>query len=71
MRKIKEMIKDKKVTFCYYTEGDLWYITECGFKFPVPIVDCGDAVFTKEDKSMLFMRWIRKHISYLDKAKEK
>jgi hypothetical protein len=39
---------------------ELWYVTECGFKFPVPIEDVGTGVFAAEDKAVLFMRWIRK-----------
>lgn len=67
---IKDMIKNKKVTFVYYKENELWYTTECGFEFPVPISDTGGAEFRNEDKAMLFMRWIRKHIQYLEDAKK-
>lgn len=60
---IKEMVKDnKRVKFCYYRQGELYYITECGFMFTVPISDIGDATFLAEDKAMLFMRYIRKQI---------
>jgi len=60
---IKDMIKDKKVTFLFYKEGELWYTTECGFKFPVPVSDVGTAAMNAEDKAILFMRWIRKEIA--------
>lgn len=70
MNTIKDMVKDKKVTFCYYREGELWYETECGFSFPVPISDVGNATFNKEDKAILFMRWIRKHLYYLSEARK-
>ena len=59
---IKNMIKDKVVNFLYYKEGELWYATECGFKFPVPISDTGTASMNAQDKAILFMRWIRKQI---------
>ena len=59
---IKNMIKDKVVNFLYYKEGELWYATECGFKFPVPISDTGTASMNVQDKAILFMRWIRKQI---------
>lgn len=59
---IKDMVKNKKVTFVHYVDGDLWYTTECGFVFPVPISDVGKATMLNEDKAMLFMRWIKKHI---------
>jgi len=67
---IKDMVKDnKQVTFDHYRDGDLFYRTECGFVFPVPISDVGNATLLKQDKALLFMRYIRKHISLLDEAK--
>ncbi len=60
---IKDMVTgDKKVTFEHYKDGELWYRTETGFLFPVPIAETGSAMFLKEDKAILFMRYIRKHI---------
>lgn len=68
--KIKDMVKDgKKVSFTRFKEGTLWYKTECGFEFPVPVEDTGTATFLSEDKAMLFMRYIRKHIAFLEAAK--
>lgn len=65
------MVKDnKKVHFQYYRTGELWYKTEDGFEFPVPIHDTGDACFLVEDKAILFMRYIRKHMESISKAKE-
>ncbi len=69
MNNIKDMVKDKTVTFLYYREGELWYTTECGFEFPVPTYDVGTAYMNASDKAILFMRWIRKHIEFLEKAK--
>lgn len=67
---LKDMIKDnKRVYFSFYRNGSLWYKTECGFEFPVPIEDTGDACFLNQDKALLFMRYIRKHMDYLEKAK--
>ena len=61
MRSLKEMVNNnQRVTFQYYRDGDLWYTTECGFKFPVPISDIGNATFNASDKAILFMRYIRK-----------
>lgn len=64
------MVKDKTVKFLFYKEGELWYVTECGFEFPVPISDTGTGAFNNEDKAMLFMRWIRKHLELIEEAKE-
>lgn len=70
MNSIKDMVKDgKKVVFTRFKEGDLWYRTECGFEFPVPVDDTGTATFLPEDRAMMFMRYIRKHIAFLEKAK--
>ena len=71
MRTIKEMVSNgQKVKFSHYRHKELWYITECGFEFPVPIEDIGDATFAAEDKAMLFMRYIRKHMEMLTQAKQ-
>lgn len=67
MNSIKDMVKDgKKVSFQYYRKGELWYTTECGFIFPVPIDDTGDGTFKNEDKAMLFMRYIRQHLKAIE-----
>lgn len=64
---IKNMIVGgKMVTFAYYKQKELWYTTECGFEFPVPINDTGDATFLNSDKAILFMRWIRQHIASIE-----
>jgi hypothetical protein len=71
MNSIKEMVKDrKKVRFSFYRDKELWYVTEDGFEFPVPIGEVGNATFMAEDKAILFMRYIRKHIELLDKARK-
>lgn len=67
---LKEMVNNgKKVNFVKYQKENLWYVTECGFEFPVPISDTGDAPFNNTEKAMLFMRWMRKHIDYINQAK--
>jgi hypothetical protein len=71
MNSIREMVKDrKKVRFSFYRDKELWYITEDGFEFPVPLDDVGNATFLHEDKAILFMRYIRKYIEFLDKARK-
>ncbi len=65
------MVKgNKKVHFSFYRDETLWYETDCGFMFPVPISDIGNATFSAEDKALLFMRYIRKHLAMLKKARE-
>ena len=68
---IKEMVRNhKKVRFSFYRDRELWYTTEDGFEFPVPIEEVGNATFMAEDRALLFMRYIRKHLEMLDKAKQ-
>jgi hypothetical protein len=70
MRTLKEMINNnQKVQFVFYRDGELWYETECGFRFPVPISDVGTATFLAQDRAILFMRYIRKQLSTLDAAR--
>lgn len=68
---IKDMVSNgKKVTFLRYQNNELWYVTETGFEFPVPLEDTGNAAFNSSDKALIFMRWIRKHIETINQAKE-
>lgn len=68
---LKSMVRDqKKVRFSFYREKELWYVTEDGFEFPVPIDEIGNAIFLAEDKAILLMRYIRKHLEYLDKSRK-
>ncbi len=70
MSTILELVKNKKVRFSFYREKELWYITDDGFEFPVPIEDVGNATFLAEDKAILYMRYIRKHLEMLEKARK-
>ncbi len=72
---LKEMLykedgSKKVVTFTHYFDGNLWYETEDHFIFPVPISDIGNATFKATDWAPLFMRYVRKHIEFVDRAKE-
>lgn len=68
-RSLKEMVQNnQKVKFRFYRDGQLWYSAECGFEFPVPISEAGTATFLAEDKAILFMRYIRRHIEYLNQS---
>jgi hypothetical protein len=65
------MVKDDQtVTFQFYRDGQLWYETECGFEFPVPVAEAGTATFLAKDRAILFMRYIRKHIECLHRTME-
>lgn len=61
---IKDLVKgDKVVSFVKYSDGVLHYSTDCGFVFPVPVSDVGDATFLASDRAMLFMRYLRKQLA--------
>ncbi len=70
MRTLKEMvINDQRVRFDFYRDGQLWYTTECGFRFPVPIDEAGTATFLAEDRAILFMRYIRKQMACVEEGR--
>jgi len=72
---VKELVTGTHVRFTHYRKGELWYKVigqhnpgpglDPAFTFPVPISDCGEAAFLAEDKALLFMRYIRKHLDEL------
>lgn len=71
MRNLKDLVdNNKKVKFISYREGEFIYSTECGFEFPVSLSDLGKATLLAEDKAMLFLRYIRKHLETI-KSNEK
>jgi hypothetical protein len=62
-KKLIEYVKNnKKVYFDFYRDSALWYKTECGLLFEVPINDTGKGVFKSEDRAMSYLRWIRKQL---------
>lgn len=57
------------VNFQYYRDGNLWYETDLGeLLFPVPVSDIGNATFLAQDKAILFMRYMRKHIKLANES---
>lgn len=70
---IKDLVSDGKLAnFYYYKDNNLWYsisMKEEEFTFPVPIDDIGNATFWHEDKAILFMRYIRKHLTTIEAAR--
>jgi len=67
---IKDLVKGQMARFEYYRDGELWYKTDGGFMFPVPISDkkeVGNATFMAEYKAITLMRYIRKYKEEMDK----
>jgi hypothetical protein len=50
-------------SFEYYRDYAMWFRTETGMLFPVPVKDLDTCHILKTEKSMVFMKWIRKHIA--------
>ena len=44
---------------------------EVMFSFPVPIEDTGDGIFGRQDKAIIYMRYIRKHMAVIAEEKKK
>ncbi len=64
MYTLKQLVSDgKQVHFQFYRKGELFYKTDDGFEFSVPVADAGDGVFLASDRAMLFMRYIRKQLA--------
>ncbi len=69
MSKIKDLVKDQQARFVFYRDKSLFYETDSGFQFPVPVEDAGSATFNQEEKAILLMRYIRKHLERTKEAK--
>lgn len=59
---IKELVKNQNAHFVFFRDQALYYETDNGFQFPVPVGDAGSATFNHEEKAILLMRYIRKHV---------
>lgn len=71
MSTLKSLVSNgQQVHFSFYRQRELWYVTDSGFEFPVPIEDVGDGVFLASDKAILFMRYIRKHLENIEAGKQ-
>ena len=67
---IKDIVKNQNAHFVFYRDKSLFYETDYGFQFPVPISDTGSATLQNEEKAILLMRYIRKHMESTDKARK-
>ena len=62
------MVKNKTARFVEYKKDNLWYCTDDGFEFPVPISDIGDGIFRASEKAMTLMRYMRIHLDNIEKG---
>ncbi len=68
--KIIDIVKDQNAHFVFYRDRALFYETDNGFQFPVPIDDASSATFNHEEKAILLMRYIRKHLDKVSDAQD-
>ncbi len=69
---------DNRTYFRHYQDYKLWYAIQYNhsaydfdeFTYPVAVSDTGNGIFLPEDKALVHMRWIRKHLEFLAKAQE-
>lgn len=66
---IKDIVKGQNAHFRYFRDGALYYETDNGFQFPVPIDDAGSATLNAQEKAILLMRYIRKHLARTEAAR--
>ena len=66
---IKDIVKNQNAHFVFYRDQSLFYETDNGFQFPVPIDDAGSATLNREEKAILLMRYIRKHLERTEAAR--
>ncbi|MEM8617698.1 MAG: hypothetical protein AAGF20_12300 [Pseudomonadota bacterium] len=69
MKDLKSLVKGKTAKFVFYRDRALHYQIDGDFVFPVPVEDAGSATFHSEEKALLLMRYIRKHLKHLEDAK--
>lgn len=48
--------------FVYFRDSALWYTTDSGLTFPVPLSEIGTTHFDASYKAIRLMRWIRKYL---------
>lgn len=64
-KSVTDLVKGKTASFQYYRQGNLIFMTEDGFEFPVPISDCGESTFFNSHPALELMRWIRKQVDVI------
>jgi len=70
MMNVKDIVKGQKAHFVFYRDKALFYETDNGFQFPVPVDDAGSATLNSEEKAILLMRYIRKHLERSQAARD-
>jgi len=69
MRNVKDIVKNQKARFVFYRDRALFYETDDGFQFPVPVDEAGSATFNAEEKAITLMRYVREHLENTERAR--
>lgn len=71
---IKDVMREQ-ANFVRYEDGKLWYQiiyternTQIVWDFPIPVDDAGGGSFGTVEKALTLMRWVRKHIEFLNEV---
>lgn len=57
-------IVQESCAFEFYRDGSLWYKTDSGYQFPVPVEDTKGGTFLAHyPRAITLMRWIRKNLA--------
>jgi len=60
------IVKTSKTSrFVSYRDKNFIYETDQGFQFNIPLEDISGATLLSEDKTIFFMRWIRKQVELM------
>lgn len=57
MLKLIDILKEQ-AHFDFCREGQLYYKTDSGFRFHVPVNELGTGIALPTDKAIVFMKWI-------------
>ena len=69
MKNVKDIVKNQKAHFVFYRDRALFYETDDGLQFPVPVDEAGSATFNAEEKAITLMRYVRKHLENTERAR--
>ena len=65
----EQVIENEQVNFVRFQQGDLWYVNNAGFEFPVSVRENKDAKFNKYESVNKVSGWIEKHLADIEKGK--
>jgi len=68
MKVLKSRVGDY-INFSFFRDGQLWYVCNDGWEFPIPVEDTNNAqgsapTFSAQMKGISLMRWVRKRMQY-------